>query len=57
MKSDIKNIEGSEDIIKAICGEEVCFEFLLECYILGVFFNSWKSLNFEENNFKGGETE
>ena len=23
MKSDIKNIDGSEDIIKAICDEEV----------------------------------
>jgi hypothetical protein len=23
LKSDIKNIDGSEDIIKAICGEEV----------------------------------
>lgn len=23
LKSDIKNIEGSDDIIKAICGEDV----------------------------------
>ncbi len=43
MKSDIKNIEGSEDIIKAICGEEVCMNF------------NWKIL--KKIIFKGVETE
>lgn len=27
LKSDIKSIEGSDDIIKAICGDEVRREF------------------------------
>lgn len=41
MKSDIKNIDGSEDIIKAICDEEVIN------FLIIVFSSSNKNILFK----------
>lgn len=33
LKSDLKGLEGSEDIIKAICGDEVSQSGIFICYL------------------------